>query len=339
MVKRKDGRWQEQITVVEKGRKVRKYFYGRTKKDVLLKIAAYKERQEAGALFGDVAAEWWEQHESTLGPITGKSYIPALKRAEAHFGATPISRIKPTDIHVFLRDIIAEKKMAQKTARTQLMVINLVFKYAVQSGYIEINPARDLEIPKGLQKTPRLLPSDDDIARIKRSTDCQMGMFALWVMYTGCRKSELLALTWEDVDVRARTITISKSRYQVNNKTYIKEPKTEAGYRVLPLLTKLYERVTPGKGLIFPAADGDMMTERRFELDWNKYRRDAGISCTPHQLRHCYATMLYEEGISVKDAQELLGHAQASTTQDIYTHIREQRKEKIRAGLLDADIR
>ncbi|MDY4190917.1 MAG: tyrosine-type recombinase/integrase [Oscillospiraceae bacterium] len=58
----------------------------------------------------------------------------------------------------------------------------------------------------------------------------------------------------------------------------------------------------------------------------------------PHQLRHAYATMLFENGIAEADAQELLGHAQISTTMDIYTHIREGRKKQIRDKLLNVDI-
>jgi integrase len=220
------------------------------------------------------------------------------------------------------------------------MVINLVCRYAVEeSGDLDSNPARDVHVPKDLEKTPRQIASDEDIARVKASTDCTFGMFAYWLMYTGMRRGELLALTWEDVDVKARSISVTKSVYHVNNKPQVKQPKTASGYRTLPLLNKLMAKITPGKGLVFPdPATGGLMSNMHFQNLWSKYAEESGVTCTSHQLRHAYATMLEENNISEKDAQYLLGHAQISTTKDIYTHIRESKKEKINAQLLDVDL-
>ena len=93
MFKRKDGLWQEQMTVLDGGRKRQKYFYGKTKKEVLEKIRNYQEDQQRGKLFKEVSDEWWNLHEPTLAYNTTKSYRPALKRATDHFGKTPIRQI------------------------------------------------------------------------------------------------------------------------------------------------------------------------------------------------------------------------------------------------------
>ena len=80
------------------------------------------------------------------------------------------------------------------------------------------------------------------------------------------------------------------------------------------------------------------MTNGMWERHWKHYKEATGITCTPHQLRHAYATMLYEGDINMEDAQYLLGHAQIQTTKDIYTHIREQKVEKIKEKMLSIDI-
>ena len=80
------------------------------------------------------------------------------------------------------------------------------------------------------------------------------------------------------------------------------------------------------------------MTEMHFQLLWEKYRAESGVGCTPHQLRHAFATLLYEADVGEKDAQEILGHAQISTTRDIYTHIREQHRQKVYTNLRTMDI-
>ena len=338
MFKRKDGLWQEQITVTVDGRKKQKYFYAHKKAELLQKIQDYKNEQETGRTFESVCDEWWSMHQKTLAPNTLKGYLPAIRRAKDHFGPVYIRQILATDINRFLLDFIRASDAAQKTAKTQLGVINQVMKYAAQNGYISHNPAREISIPRGLRHEPREIISDADIKRVKESVSCTFGMFAYWILYTGCRRGELLALTWDDIDLTDRTIHISKSLYHVANQPKIKAPKSAAGRRTVPLMDKLLERIKPGKGLIFPDPDGGHMTEMHFQSLWKAYVSESGVSCTPHQIRHGYATMLYECGIEVKDAQELLGHAYATTTQDVYTHIREARKETVKNKLLSADL-
>lgn len=338
MVKRKDGLWQEQLTIDEFGRKKQKYFYGKTKKEVLQKIQAFKENEEKGLLFETVSDEWWAIHEKTIAYNTAKPYKPAIQRAKDRFGKTYIRQIKPTDINRFLMDFIREHNAAQKTAKTQLMVMSLIFKYATANGYVTVNPVRDISIPRGLQRNKREMPTDEDIKQIKSSTGCTFGMFAYWILYTGCRRGELLALCWDDVDTVSRTIKISKSIYHDSNKPITKMPKSVAGVRTVPLMDKLLEKINPGCGQIFSMPDGGPITEMYFQKLWKAYTEESGVTCTPHQIRHAYATMLFENDIDLKDAQDLLGHAYATTTQDIYTHIRESRKERIQSKLLSVDI-
>lgn len=198
MTKRKDGRYQESLTINGK----RKYFYGHSKREVLQKIREYKEQYESGTRFEDVADAWWEAHERTLSPGTVKSYTPALRRAKEYFDTT-IDDIDPSDIYQYL-DSLKRKQYSQKSVRNHYMVLNQILRYAVETGFLASNPARDISIPKGLPRTTRGIPSDEDIEKIKQTTDQTMGMFAYWIMYTGCRRSELLALEWSDVDVDAK---------------------------------------------------------------------------------------------------------------------------------------
>ncbi|MBQ7816775.1 MAG: tyrosine-type recombinase/integrase [Oscillospiraceae bacterium] len=73
---------------------------------------------------------------------------------------------------------------------------------------------------------------------------------------------------------------------------------------------------------IFSKDGSSPFVESTFKRAWKKYTEETGITATPHQLRHAYATMLYEAGIDEKLAQELMGHADITTTRNIYTHIR-----------------
>ena len=70
------------------------------------------------------------------------------------------------------------------------------------------------------------------------------------------------------------------------------------------------------------------MTEQAFKRAWEHYKKDSKVSITPHQLRHAFATILYEAEIDPKSAQKMMGHADYKTTIDIYTHL-SSRKERI----------
>ena len=344
MVRRKDGRWQEQMTVTVKGKTIQKYFYGTSKAEVLRKISDWKtaeaERRARGEPFSGVADDWWEQAQDDLAVSTQRGYKPALNRAKDSFGQRDIRSITPAEISLFLRREITKNKMADKTARTQLMVVNLIFRYAVQTGAVESNPARDLEVPRNLKKERRDIASDEDIKRVKESYDAPFGAFAYWALYTGLRRNELLALTWDDVDIPNRTIHVTKSCFRDNDgKVKAKAPKTASGVRDVPIPDRLAEKITPGKGLVFPGEKG-YISHGVFKNLWKHYADATGVTCTPHQLRHAYATMLYEAGdkVSMEDAQYLLGHANLQTTADIYTHIRDVKAEKIKAAMMDIDI-
>jgi len=332
MTRRKDGLWQETLRINGKT----KYFYGRTKAEVLRKVNAYKEKQETGALFADVADAWWEEHEKALAYNTTKSYKPAKNRAVAEFGDKYIKDITPVQISAHIKKFA--KTYADKTVRTQFMVYNLIFKYAVEQGHILFNPARDLSVPNNLPKRKITSPSPEDIERVKKSTNCTFGMFAFWAMYTGMRRGELLALEWSDIDILNRTITINKSLYHENNHPKIKTPKTKTSIGKIPILDALMKKIKPSKGLVFPNAAGTHITETQFQKLWKTYCAESGVTANPHQFRHAYATMLFENGIPPEEAQALLRHAQLSTTMDIYTDLREEKRKQIFEKVYSVDI-
>lgn len=332
MTKRKDGRWQESVTINGK----RRYFYGKTKAEVLKNINAYKEKESNGKTFSDVADEWWIEHESDVEYNTKKAYTAPYNAAKEWFGGAYVKDISAENVKRYV-DYLATKKYGRRTIVHRLMVVKMIFSFAVVNGCIQTNPAREITVPQKLKSGTREIASDKDIEIIKKSYDAPFGSFAYWALYTGCRKGELLALTWDDVHVDEGYISVNKSAYFENGKPRLKSTKTKSGVRDVPILKALKSKIVPGKGYVFKGRDGGMLTEKAIRIRWDKYVKATGISCTVHQLRHAYATLLYESEIPVLDAQLLLGHANASTTQDIYTHIRNSRKDEIRKKLYEAD--
>lgn len=334
MKRRKDGYYT--VTKTINGKRV--FFYGDTRTEAIKKAEASVRKAEDGYTFEEVAELWEEHHFPTLVWNTQKQYRPALKRAVAEFGEDPITDITPADISGYIHSFAIGNR-SDKTVRTQLMVISLVFKHAINYLGVNIsNPARDITVPKHLKKNKVTPPSSEDIKRIKENVAVPFGLFPLMALYTGLRKGELLALDWKDIDLKARRITVNKSLYYEFNKPVLKAPKTSRGYRTVPILDTLLPYLKKGKGLVFHNDHGKFITAKEYETLWRNYCKASGVTCTAHQLRHMYATMLFENNVNEKTAQALLGHAQLSTTMDVYTAIREKYITDVGKGLYSMDI-
>ena len=326
MYQRPDGLFEKVIVIDGK----RQAFRGKTEADVFKKLAEFQGKKEKGALFNDVAGQWKEIHWEQITPNTKKGYSIAYKRAKENYDGVYIKDITPQSIDLFLKKV-ASKGFAQKTVRNQKLIMHLILSYAVVEGYLEANPSEYVTVPKNLPKGKRELPSDDDINAVKKGLDNTFGLFPYFILYTGCRKGEALALQFKDINRELKTIMVSKSVYHVGNTASIKQPKTEAGTRSIILMDRLSEKIPDGNPECFLfSEDGGKtaLSHSAFNRLWKKYCEESNVSLTPHQLRHAYATILFEAGIDEKDAQELLGHSSVSMTKDVYTHIRKKRKDK-----------
>ena len=176
----------------------------------------------------------------------------------------------------------------------------------------------------------------------------------LVALYTGLRKGEILALTWNDIDFIKNTVTVSKTAGRViditkdsRSKEYIKvgTPKTAKGNRVVPLPDFLVKRLKQYKlfkkeeslkiGIqfkesnnLFTAKTGNIVAPPNLHEAFKEILLKAGLEDRKfHDLRHTYATRLFELGESAKTVQELLGHSSISMTLDIYTHVLKETKE------------
>ena len=327
--RRSDGRYVK--TVKDKRTGKRKSFYGKTEREVYRKIFEYEQKQEDGRTFAEVADEWWDDIYSTLALQSLKCYTPAYKRARAEFGKDLIQDIEARDISAFLM-MLAEAKFAKKTIANQRCILNQIFTRAVLNGDVQHNPCASVRSPKNTAKRTVTAASVSDEAKIL-SSDHEW-LFPLCALLTGLRKGELLALQWKDVNFEEKEILVYKSVEHEAQRPSIKTPKTDAGTRIVPLLDVLAERLKPIKSdsehYLF-SDDGGKSPLRKARFDWyyREYKKAVGITATPHQLRHSYATNSVEENINPKILQATIGHADFSTTMNTYVTVRKERQKEV----------
>lgn len=323
--RRKDGRFKKMVN----GTPV----YAINASEMLRKLSDLKYKIENGEIFGNVAEDWKEEHFSTVAYTTAKSYDTVFKCVMEEFQNRYINQITAQDIQGYINRV-AKKGYSQRTVKNNLMIITMIFDYAVLNGFLSVNTAQPVKLPKGLPKNERTTPSDSDINIVKSSLNVPFGLFAFFLLYTGCRRGEALAAKYEDVDRKNKTILINKSLYFEHNRPKIKTPKSRAGERTIIVPDILLDKLPKGKGYIF-SVDENPLSEQQYRLKWKSYVKKTGINLTPHQLRHQYATFLYDAGIDDKSAQSLLGHSSIVVTKDIYTHISKQKENKTQIKLND----
>ena len=333
MYRRKDGLYEKKVTIDGK----RVAFRAKSEKEVIQKIAAYSAdaKSETTALFKkyaeDLERSWDELAYNTL-----RSYKPALKRCVDYFGDMPVGDITPYSISLFLSKMATT--YSQKTIKNHLSMISQTLDLAVMNNEIATNPASIKYKPTGKKPVKRKEAAEQYAEVIRQYWEESLySWLAYFLLNTGLRKGEALALQYKDIDMEENLISVSKSVYFISDNPYIKEPKTSAGIRlvILPLCVK--EKLKPGKpnDYIF-STGGKPLHEHQIDAGWDRFCKahDMGEwikgaggknrfkpAVTFHQLRHYYATKGSELGIPREVMTELMGHSSYIVTEN-YTHIR-----------------
>lgn len=336
MKRRADGRFQKRITLPN-GRA--KFLYSSASsereavKDFNRQMLTLEADHKASMNFDCVAEAWADERFPTLQNNSLKLYKPCQKEAVNYFKNIPANEITSRDIKSYL-DFLSKKGFAKKTIKERYAVLKQIFAYAYELEYIEKNPCSTvkLKFSQDTSTSKREAATTEEENIIKTiSNDVPFAFVAKFLLFTGCRRGEALALTPNDIDLENKTVSINKTVEWVGNKPQIKhQPKTMAGNREIPLPDILIEELERRlkQKYVFQNTNGELLDNSQITRGWNNLKKDVGINCTPHQLRHSYATMLFDAGIDVKTAQKWLGHTDIKTTLDTYTHLSELRQSQ-----------
>jgi integrase len=328
MKKRADGRYRKIVDG--------KAFYGDSEREVYKKILEYTEKKERGNTFAEIADKWWSDVYDNLASQTLRGYKPAYARALSELGGTYVKDITPRDMSAIFKRM-AIQGFSKKTISNQRIIYNQILDYAVVNGDIQFNPCASVKLPSTAKKSTVIKPASDEDEQKILASDHQW-LFPLFALLSGLRKQEILALQWKDIDFDENIISVTKAVEHVGQTPHIKSTKTDSGVREVPLLNILKDRLFPEQGnpnaYIFSQNNGKTpLTENQFERAYKKYCDEVGITCSSRQLRHSYATVAVEEDIAPKDLQNALGHADITTTMNVYAAARKKSIEKVATKL------
>lgn len=361
MKKRADGRYCKQILVGYKpnGKRVTKSIYGKTIKEIERKERELRntiqlgiDLQQEDVTVEDWGSEWLKVYKAKTSSGTYAMYESCLRNhIIPTIGQIPVSKLKPIQIQKSLNNILDAGHT--RTAEIYKLTIKQIINQAVEEGIIIKSMCNSLDKIKSNTEEKRVLTDFEVECISKTKYTARERLFLDMLYYTGIRRGEALALTVKDINREKRTISINKSLDIRENDPVIKEPKTKAGYREIPvpdiLFNELIQYISQHKSIyLFTMKDGKILSRSSFRKMWEsiikktketanvleqeknenyglKIVEDTTISFTPHIFRHTYATNLYYANIDIKRSQYLLGHSTLDMTLKVYTHL--QNKE------------
>lgn len=362
--KRLDGRVAASVYMgIVNGKKKYKTVYGSTSQEAEIKAQEIKNRLGKGldVLSENRSFKYWSElylkyEKANVTDSVYKTYKYQIEYFNEFIGNKEIIKI-----HLFeLQDIINEyalknpvtkKPSSKKSVIKYIATFKHIFNFAIDNKQIEFNPASNLKIPRCAAKAVKRDALNEEQKSWVLDTPHRAQTAAMIMLYTGIRRGELTALTWNDIDFENKVLTVNKN-YDFRNKI-LKEPKTEAGKRNIPIpdiLIDYLSKVEKTDLLVITSKNKTMMLEGSWTRLWDDYLnclnlKYGGLSqkeidsfkddvplmikpFTPHCLRHTYCTMLYDAGVDVMTAKYLMGHEKIETTLNIYTHLSENKEKK-----------
>ena len=307
--------------------------------------------KRTGTTLDAAAADFLARHEAAadLAPGSLAAYRNILKAVCAHLGRAEVSAIAARDVEGMYAAMRAGGTLSGRPAHGAYLnrmhvLLEIVFTGLADEGVIAANPIARMPAPKVDTRERRALPPER-MRELVGELDCEdeqeCGYFLAATL--GLRCGEVCGLSWEDVDFDAGVVSVRRSFDRFGN---LKEPKTRAGRRNLPLpplvaegllahkraqAGRLSELDPPlaltGASPVIARKRGTRMGSSDLTLRWRADRASFGLDdwCL-HELRHSYLSMLAAEGVHPKVMQQLAGHSNSKTTMDIYTHVNMDQK-------------
>ena len=218
--------------------------------------------------------------------------------------------------------------LARSTVEKVQIVLNQIMKNAIEDGYIEKNvmsSSRYVLSKKVKQREALSISSAQDVIRQLDTLESNDKILMALIIFTGLRRGEILALTWDDIDFENKVIHVKHSVTFKNNQPIICGTKSKSGVRDVPIIKELREILSAEEdkhGYIiknhkFP----DMpITEKTYQRSWERIKKTIDLhNATAHVFRHTFATMM-EPHTDIKTLQTIMGHADIQTTMNRYTH-------------------
>ncbi|MGL5346919.1 MAG: tyrosine-type recombinase/integrase [Peptostreptococcaceae bacterium] len=281
-------------------------------------------------------ADFLEKHKINLSITTYNCYkricdkyiIPML-------GSYKVEEIKPIHIQNYVDDLV--DILSPQTIKIHINILNLAFKKAYRLRMIRENVVEYIEIPRAKKFKNNIYNTESMVQLLKICKGSNLELPIYLASGLGLRISEILGLTWNNINFNENTITIEKITVRSNAKVILKEPKTESSSRtisapkeIINLLkdhkkkqieSKLKGEIKNNLNLIFFDKKENPIAQDVLSKNFNRFLKENSLSHIRfHDLRHSHVTLLINSKVPIRVISERVGHSNINTTLNIYAH-------------------
>lgn len=310
-------------------------------------------------------------YRTNVNPAYAKGDAVPYNRLKAALGKKQVAEVREADLQALINKLDGT---SSSNIKKYYQAFFRVFEKARTNRLIFINPAEGLDLPEGTKGTHRALERWETDCILKNWNQHRCGLWAMLMLLCGLRRGEMMALRWENIDMEKKQLRVREVAVIASNKSKIEErAKSISGLRVLPICGPLWEALNtvPADkriGLVCVSVKGEQISGSAYDRGWDGFnlamqrilngepvvqqgrretletkiakaekegRQYIIFDTLAHDLRHTFATALYDADVPVKAAQYYLGHADVRMTLDLYTHLSQEREKTSRSQIVD----
>lgn len=309
-------------------------------------------------------AEWYFNNysEVELKSVTAMNYKSQYNNhIKEYLGHKRLKEFTPLMLTDYLKMLHTKDGLSASTCRKVYIVVQSIFKRGLEQGFLRENPCHNVILPKDKNKSKKRysLTVEETIRFIQlvknSDKDADVKRIIIFLLFTGTRIGECLALNWEDIDFENRSIHIRHTLAKGPNGLFLDTPKTSSSYRTIGMNDTAFDILKEQKAycadLKYALGNKYAHPEMVFPSSLGNYRDRSSIyhslgritvgtefaDMTLHKLRHCNATILLNSGVELKMISEHLGHSGVEITANIYADVLQSQKIKM-ANILELKL-
>jgi integrase len=293
-----------------------------------------------------------------LAPRTAEGYEHIIRRhLIPSLGNMPLTQLKPEHLQRYYSEKLSGGRcdgkggLSPKTVRHHHVTLHDALEHAVKMGLLNRNVADAVSLPRCQRSQWQTLSELDISTFLEAAKKTPYYVLFYQALFTGMRRSELLALRWSDVDLLLCQAHVTRSLHHLRSgETVIRSPKSAKSRRMVALSPSAAlifqehkdkqeaQRALLGiplkeDGLVFSDLEGKPLLPDTVTHAWIKLVRRTGLKgIRLHDARHTHASLLLKQGVHPKIVQERLGHASIQITLDTYSHVAPGLQEAAAAG-------